>query len=137
MEYQFKQNGTFGIQWPVHINLNYFNLHHDPFTFNMSDFEFKFEYAPDDVNHEKALVYIKLPLIKHFEVDFDYKYRLLGLGHSGHSKVEFNNSVIIAAVNLMTTSKGHIYPELREMYLDIRNHRFTVYNSWMLTNFYY
>jgi hypothetical protein len=38
----------------------------------MSDFEFKFEYAPDDPNHEKALVYIKLPLIKHFEVDFDY-----------------------------------------------------------------
>ena len=90
----------------------------------MSDFKFKFEYAPDDPNHEKALVYIKLPLIKHFEVDYDYKYKFLGLGHMGHSKIEFNNSVIIAAVNLMTTSKGHIHPELREMYLDIRNHRF-------------
>ena len=38
----------------------------------MSEFQFEFEYAPDDTNHEKALVYIKLPLIKHFEVDFDY-----------------------------------------------------------------
>jgi hypothetical protein len=74
---------------------------------------FEFEYADDDPKHEKSLVYIMLPLLKRIEVDFDYDYRFLGFSHAGHAKTEFNNTIMIAAVDLTTTSKGHLYPELR------------------------
>ena len=80
-------------------------------------------------DHEGPMVYIMMPLIKHLEFDFDYNYKFLGFTPSGHVKAEFNDTMIVAAVELTTTSKGHLYPQVRNIHIDLRKSQIFETNS--------
>ena len=61
---------------------------------------------------------IVLPLVRYFEADFDYEYSFLGFTYKGHLEIVANRTYAIAELEFSTTSKGHLYPKLKQIYVD-------------------
>lgn len=80
---------------------------------------FMFDFTNAERSKDKQVLKIVLPLVRHFEMDFDYSYNFLGLVYKGgHLRYVSNFTWVKAELELTTTSKGHIYPKLNSFYLD-------------------
>ena len=80
---------------------------------------FMFDFTNAEKSKDKQVLKIVLPLVRHFEMEFDYSYNFLGLVYKGgHLQYVSNFTWVKAELELTTTSKGHIYPKLHSFYLD-------------------
>lgn len=74
------------------------------------------ELLSTDTDQQSLL--IVLPLVRYFEADFDYEYSFWGFTYKGHLEVVANRTYAVAELQFSTTSKGHLYPKLKQVYID-------------------
>lgn len=73
----------------------------------MSTFAFNFTETEKD---KKPVLMLRLPLIKSWNYTFHYSYKMFGLDYGGDIKICTSGFEATAAVELLATSKGYIYP---------------------------
>ncbi len=84
------------------------------------------------MNDDAQVLRVVLPLVKYFEADFDYEYRALGMLQKGHLQIVADNTFAIAELELSTTSKGHLYPRLKNIHIDFGHSEIDEPNSMFL-----
>jgi hypothetical protein len=131
----FPAEGEFSYNhFPLFKHFKYTNLRHDTISFNMGEASLEFLSKAGDP--EAQHLRIIMPLVKYFESDFDYEYTTFGFRRSGHLKFVANNTFLMADFSLSTTSKGHIYPQLINLHIDISRSEIYETSSWISQFFY-
>jgi len=71
------------------MKIAFWNLKHDPISFDMDKFRFDFTTMKKD---NKGVVFLTIPLIKHFALDYNFEYHAWPLKGKGKMRMESKNT---------------------------------------------
>ena len=112
--------GTYKVKFfPFYFDFHWFNLRTDPFLLDIEKFSFNFTQMKKD---DADVVYIRVPVIKDWQVYFDYDFWYI-FHYVGTMSVEFHDLDAVVAVQLKATEHGHIYPKIHNIKINIANSR--------------
>jgi hypothetical protein len=104
--------------FPIKFDFHYNNLEHDRIKFDLSKFHFDFTNSPKDGT---PIIFIEMPMIDYFGYRFDYSWTAFsGLLHGkGVMHLNETKSSALATVHLSATDKGHLYPQLHDLKINL------------------
>lgn len=118
-DYQFKKDGKISLNvFPIKFDFYYDNLHHDRIKFDLTKFHFDFTTSPDDGT---PIIFVELPMVDYFGYRFDYRWSAFGgiLNGKGLMHLNETSSNGLATISLTATEKGHLYPQLKDLKIDL------------------
>ena len=81
-DYQYNTKGGYDIGlFPFRTNFKYFNLVHDPISFDLNSFDFNFTKSVSGPMSDRVatpVITFKFPLVRRFAAEFDYNYKSFG-----------------------------------------------------------
>jgi hypothetical protein len=101
--------------FPLYTDVHYSSVQHDPFLIDVEKAALNYTHMVVD---EAAVVYLELPVVKHWRVAFDYVYKYL-LTFSGRFEFDFRDLSAIMTSELKATTDGHLFPHMHDLKVNI------------------
>jgi len=110
------EHGIYHISsFPLYTDVHYSNLVSDPFKLDIERAALNYTHMIVD---EAAVVYLELPVVKHWRIAFDYVYSYI-LTFDGRFEFDFRDLSAIVTSELRATHDGHLYPHLHDLKINI------------------
>ena len=130
---KIKKEGVQSINaFPVITDFYYHDLIYDPFKLDLTNACLNFTNMAVD---EKAVVYMELPMIKSWKVQFDYWYKYMFMSHYGKMEIDLIDTFAVVTTELKATTDGHLYAHLHDFKMNIEHSR--LYHTNAFTEFFY
>ena len=109
-----KDHGQFELQMPplLWFEFKYSNLKHSPISVDFSNFTFNYTQMVKD---GQDVLFMELPLVKHWAFHMDYEYRLGFFPHYGSLTFDIEEAIALATFDFKSTDSGLLYPQLHDI----------------------
>jgi len=113
--------------FPFYFDFHYWNVQKDPLVLDTSNFAFNFTKYNDDT----PIIYLNLPVIKHWNCTFDYEYNIYGIPFSGRMELELMDATGVAALSLKKDDDGKFAADLFDFNVDFGYSEIYMESGWM------
>ena len=103
--------------FPIYTDVHYSNLKYDPFILDIDNAFLNFTHMLID---DKAVIYTELPALKHWNVAFEYYFKML-FTFAGNMDIAFKDAEAICTTELRATEDGHLFLHLHDLKIDIKH----------------